>query len=122
MHVRLCVCVVYACMHAYLFVCCLCVCIHAHAYSNALLAYIHTVGVVLEDVARVARDYPNTIPGAQGAKVINFQKHRMLSHIFSSIMKYQSAPYALLPVEPIQAFFSTLPEPHTEQIDQTSVQ
>ena len=100
---------------------CMLVCVYMHMpiLTNAMLACI---GVVLEDVARVARDYPNTIPGAQGAKVINFQKHRMLSHIFSSVIKYQGTPYALLPVEPIQAFFSTLPEPTTEQTDQTSVQ
>ena len=111
------------CMHACMRACLCVVCVYAYMHMPTLTHCLRTyIGVVLEDVARVARDYPNTIPGAQGAKVINFQKHRMLSHIFSSVMKYQSAPYALLPVEPIQAFFSTLPEPHTEQIDQTSVQ
>ena len=136
--VHMCVCV-YVCAHVYVRACvcvsvhvcmCLCVCVRVHLVCVYLCvrvcaSYYGTVchaGVVLEDVARVARDYSDTVPGAQGSRVINFQKYRMFSHIFSSIIKYQSMPYALLPVEPIQAFFSTLPEPTTEQTDQTLVQ
>jgi hypothetical protein len=69
---------------------------------------VPSLNVIIEDIRQIERDHPTLLPGMQG--VVNFQKMRLFAHIFSSVTKHQISPYALSPLEPVQAFFSTLPD------------
>ena len=89
-------------------------CLHCDTYFD--LFYFQ--GILMDDITRVDKEFPDVIPGLQD--VINFQKHRCFARIFYEIIRFQSTAYALLPVKPMQAYFSMLSGPSTSNPEDNS--
>ncbi len=77
--------------------------------ESATLPCVPYLGLYLADLTFVEDGNPSFLPSddESAERLINWEKRRMLGKVLQDVRKFQSTPYALVPVPALQSFLAT---------------